>query len=178
MKGGASFYLIGAGMLLALAGCGRSFMYGERAAWRHQAEVELPEIGCGQGSERACVQIEPIEGPGMCGTDFPLKVAALGESSPAISYADDPRPPGSVPGAAAQMPRWPINGSQYAPPGAMSPVKLRQQPRFSASAANAVGARATTGPALQSGNADQCADISWRAGNRARHHAWRRAIAR
>lgn len=122
MKRGAVVYLIGAGVLLALAGCGRGFMSGERAAWRHQAEVECLKSGVvklGAG----VVQIEPIEGPGMCGADFPLKVAALGESSPAISYADDPRPPGSVPGAAAQMPRWPINGSQYAPPGAMSPVQ-------------------------------------------------------
>ena len=52
----------------------------------------------------------------MCGADFPLKVAALGESSPAISYSDDLRPPGSIPGNSAQMPRWPINEPRYAPP--------------------------------------------------------------
>jgi len=61
------------------------------------------------------VQIDPIEGPGMCGADFPLKVSALGESSPLVGYADDPRPPGSIPNS-AQMPRWPINQPQYAPP--------------------------------------------------------------
>ena len=33
------------------------------------------------------VRMEPIEGPGMCGADFPLKVAALGEGGPAIGYA-------------------------------------------------------------------------------------------
>ena len=36
----------------------------------------------------------PINGPGMCGADFPLKVAALGDH-PLLSYADEPlRPPG------------------------------------------------------------------------------------
>ena len=97
MKGGVGLYFAGAGVLLALAGCGRSFMSGERAPWRHQAEISCLKSGAvkvGAG----VVQIEPIEGPGMCGADFPLKVAALGESSPAISYSDDLRPPGSIPG--------------------------------------------------------------------------------
>ena len=101
-------YFAGAGVLLALAGCGRSFMSGERAPWRHQAEISCLKSGAvkvGAG----VVQIEPIEGPGMCGADFPLKVAALGESSPAISYSDDLRPPGSIPTNSTQMPRWPIN---------------------------------------------------------------------
>jgi hypothetical protein len=114
MKGGVGFYFVGAGVLLALAGCGRGFMSGERAPWRHQAEVECMKSGSvkiGAG----VVQIDPIEGPGVCGADFPLKVSALGESSPLVGYADDPRPPGSIPNS-AQMPRWPINQPQYAPP--------------------------------------------------------------
>jgi hypothetical protein len=133
MKGSVGFYLVGAGLLLALAGCGRSFMSGERAAWRHQAEVEClksSSVKIGTG----VVQIEPIEGPGMCGADFPLKVAALGESAPAIGYADDPRPPGSIPNSSAQMPRWPINEPQYAPPApiqaAPMPVQSTQAPRM------------------------------------------------
>ena len=133
MKGGVGFYLVGAGLLLALAGCGRSFMSGERAAWRHQAEVECLKSGSvkiGTG----VVQIEPIEGPGMCGADFPLKVAALGENAPAIGYADDPRPPGSIPNSSAQMPRWPINQPQYAPPppiqAAPMPGQSTQAPRM------------------------------------------------
>ena len=114
MKGGVGLYFVGAGVLLALAGCGRGFMSGERAPWRHQAEVECMKSGSvkvGTG----VVQIDPIEGPGMCGADFPLKVSALGESGPLVGYADDPRPPGSIPNS-AQMPRWPINQPQYAPP--------------------------------------------------------------
>ena len=92
MKGGVGFYIVGAGLLLALAGCGRSFMSGERAAWRHQAEVECLKSGSvkiGIG----VVQIEPIEGPGMCGADFPLRVTALGESAPGAE-------PGVTPSAA------------------------------------------------------------------------------
>ena len=118
MKGGVRFYLAGAVVLLALAGCGRSCLqYGERAAWRHQAEVACLKSGAvkiGAG----VVQIQPIEGPGMCGADFPLKVAALGESS-GHGYADELRPPGAIPNAsAAQMPRWPVNEPRYAPAGA------------------------------------------------------------
>ncbi len=133
MKGGVAFYLVAAGLLLALAGCGRSFMSGERAAWRHQAEVECLKSGSvkiGTG----VAQIEPIEGPGMCGADFPLKVAALGESGPLIGYAEDLRPPGSIPGSSAPMPRWPVNEPQYAPPApiqaAPMPVQSTPAPRM------------------------------------------------
>jgi len=115
MKGGVGFCLVGLGALLALAGCGRGFMYGERAPWRHQAEVECMKSGSVKLGA-AVVQVEPIEGPGMCGADFPLKVAELGESNAAIGYADDPRPPGSIPTNPTQMPHWPINDSQYMPP--------------------------------------------------------------
>ena len=128
MKGGVGLYLVGAGVLLALAGCGRSFMSGERAAWRHQAEVECMKSGSvkiGAG----VVQVDPIEGPGMCGADFPLKVTALGESSPLVGYADDPRPPGSIPNA-AQMPRWPINEPHFAPPAPIPSAAPANAPRM------------------------------------------------
>ena len=123
MKGGVRFYLAGAAALLALAGCGRSLLqYGERASWRHQAEVECLKSGAvkiGAG----VVQIQPIEGPGMCGADFPLKVTALGETT-ALSYADEPRPPGAIPHASsAQMPQWPVNDRRYVPPQSVQPVQ-------------------------------------------------------
>jgi hypothetical protein len=125
MKGGPRFYLAGLLLLLALAGCGRSMLqYGERASWRHEAEVECLKSGkvmIGTG----VVQIQPIEGPGMCGADFPLKVTALGQSS-AISYADDPRPPGAIPNApSAQMPRWPASEPRYANPAPVQPVQVQ-----------------------------------------------------
>jgi len=131
MKGGVGLYVAGAGVLLALAGCGRSFLSGERAPWRHQAEVACLKSGAvkiGAG----VVQIEPIEGPGMCGADFPLKVAALGEASSAISYSDDLRPPGSIPAYSEQMPHWPINEPRYVPPAPVNsaPVQPTQAPNM------------------------------------------------
>jgi hypothetical protein len=62
------------------------------------------------------VQVDPIEGPGMCGMDYPLKVSALAEASPVMSYGDDLRPPGSIPNAGSDMPRWPASTPSYAPP--------------------------------------------------------------
>src|SRR5476651_1001262 len=125
MKGGLRFYLTGLGVLLTLAGCGRSFLQtGERASWRHQAEVECLKSGAVKFSA-GVVQISPIEGPGMCGADFPLKVAALGESS-AVGYADELRPPGAIPnGASAQMPNWPPNEPRYVAPQPAQPVQVQ-----------------------------------------------------
>jgi hypothetical protein len=128
MKGGLRLYLTGSVLLLALAGCGRSMLQtGERESWRHEAEVECLKSGAvkiGAG----VVQISPIEGPGMCGADFPLKVAALGESS-AVGYADDLRPPGTIPnGSSAQMPRWPLNEPSYAPPDPVQVQPVQTQP--------------------------------------------------
>ena len=42
------------------------------------------------------VRISPISGPGVCGAEYPLKVAALGESSGSFGFADDLRPPGTI----------------------------------------------------------------------------------
>ncbi len=117
MKGRLRFYLAGTVLLLALAGCGRSFLqFGERASWRHEAEVACLKSGAvkiGVGIE----QMQPIEGPGKCGADFPLKVALLGEST-AMSYADDLRPPEAIPNASAAQPRWPASEPRYTPAGA------------------------------------------------------------
>ena len=99
MKGGVANYLVGAGVLLVLAGCGRGIFIGERAPWRHKAEVECMKSG-GVKLGAGVVRMEPIEGPGMCGADFPLKVAVLGEGAAAIGYGDDLRPPGQF-----RMPR-------------------------------------------------------------------------
>ena len=129
MKGRFGLYIVGAGVLLALVGCGRSFLSGERAPWRHDAEVACMKSGSVKISA-SVVQVDPIEGPGMCGADFPLKVAALGESSSLVGYADDPRPPGSIPNGSGQMPRWPINEPQYAPPATVPSVQSAQPSRM------------------------------------------------
>ena len=55
----------------------------------------MPEIGRGQ-RERRTGPDRPISGPGICGAEFPLKVAALGEGSSSFGFADDDlRPPGN-----------------------------------------------------------------------------------
>jgi hypothetical protein len=116
-------------LLLALAGCGRGLWNtGERASWRHVAEINClksGEVKLGAG----VVQIEPIEGPGMCGADFPLKVSALGEAaSVPMSYGDDMRPPAAIPGGASNMPNWPVNDQRYAPVQSAPIQPVQSQP--------------------------------------------------
>ncbi len=112
MNAVARFSLVGAVALVMLAGCGRGFFEGSRAPWRHDAEVKCLSSGAvkiGPGDE----QLKPIEGPGVCGMDFPLKVSMLGEPQ-TLSFADDMRPPANVP-QNASMPRWPVRDEYYAP---------------------------------------------------------------
>src|SRR5882672_2686874 len=123
MSRGVRWLIGGSIILVALAGCGRSFLsYETRAPWRKDAELAC--LNSGTVKEGAgVVRISPIDGPGMCGADFPLKVAVLGESS-AMGYLDEPvRPPGTIPGATrAAEPRWPIGQQPYdAPPPRYSP---------------------------------------------------------
>ena len=138
MKAGPRFFLgCGFAALLALAGCGRSGMWGvERAAWRGQAEAQCMQSGAVKLGG-AIVRAAPIEGPGMCGADFPLKVAALGESGVSMGYAQAaPRPPSPVGGAG--MPDWPAHqpravrpapaGANYLPPPDNSQMRWMQGP--------------------------------------------------
>jgi hypothetical protein len=124
MSRGVRWFFIGSAALVTLAGCGRGIMQyvGEREPWRREAEVAC--LGSGTVKEGAgLVRISPIEGPGMCGADFPLKVSALGEGS-ALGYVQEPvRPPGSIGGASrpAPEPRWPISQQQYSAPPASQP---------------------------------------------------------
>jgi hypothetical protein len=102
------FGAVAIGALGLLAGCGGLHLFAEREPWRHEAELQCMNSGAvkeGPGK----VRISPIDGPGVCGADFPLKVSSLGADSMALGYGDELRPPGIVPGAAAQAPpRWPI----------------------------------------------------------------------
>ena len=116
-------YLLGAmalGALGLLAGCGGHYLFAEREPWRHEAELQCMNSGAvkeGPGK----VRISPIEGPGVCGADFPLKVSSLGDSAP-MSFGDDLRPPGSVP-TAQVPPRWPI-----VQPAPNAPAVTRNEP--------------------------------------------------
>lgn len=100
-------YLVGSVVLVSLAGCGRGlFQTQEREPWRAEAEVACLKSGTvKEGAD--LVRINPISGPGVCGAEFPLKVAALGESSSSYGFADETlRPPGGIGGAS--QPRWPV----------------------------------------------------------------------
>jgi hypothetical protein len=113
MMRGVRLYLVGSVALVTLAGCGKGWFSAEqREPWRREAELQCVNAGTVKEGA-AIVRIEPIQGPGMCGADFPFKVAALGESG-ALGFAPEPvRPPGQVAGrdAAATQP-----DRRYAPP--------------------------------------------------------------
>jgi extensin-like protein len=111
MTHGVRLYLVGSFVLVSLAGCGRGlFQSEEREPWR--AEAEIACLKSGAVKETAdLVRISPISGPGVCGAEFPLKVAALGESNGSLGFADELRPPAPIGG---NQPRWP--GPQPSPP--------------------------------------------------------------
>ncbi|CAL79348.1 conserved hypothetical protein; putative extensin-like protein [Bradyrhizobium sp. ORS 278] len=119
MTRGVRLYLVGSIVLVSLAGCGRGF-FQEREPWRAEAEIACLKSGTVKESADI-VRIDPISGPGMCGADYPLKVAALGESAATYGFADESlRPPGSISG----QPRWPINQ----PPRSSPPATYQSQP--------------------------------------------------
>src|ERR1700752_3605228 len=105
MTRGVCLYLVGSLVLVSLAGCGHGFFQSaEREPWRAEAEVACLKSGAVKESAEV-VRISPISGPGICGADFPLKVAALGDSGSGLGYVDnDLRPPAGIGG----QPRWPI----------------------------------------------------------------------
>src|SRR3984893_7562854 len=114
MVRGVCWYLVGSFVLASLAGCGHGFFSGEREPWRAEAEIACLKSGAVKESAEI-VRIDPISGPGRCGADYPLKVAALGESVASYGFADeDLRPPAPI----GNQPRWPIQGPRPAYPQA------------------------------------------------------------
>src|SRR5258708_2694374 len=104
MKRGVRLDLVGSFVLVSLAGCGRGiFQSAEREPWRAEAEVACLKSGAVKESPEL-VRIDPISGPGACGAQFPLKVAALGERSGSFGFADELPPPGNI----GNQPRWPV----------------------------------------------------------------------
>jgi hypothetical protein len=110
-------YLVGSLVLVVLAGCGRSLLeFAQREPWRGEAEVACLKSGAVK-EHQALVRVEPIDGPGICGADYPLKVAALGGSS-ILGFADDLQPPAPIPGGRGVRPRqppWPVREPQWQP---------------------------------------------------------------
>jgi hypothetical protein len=128
MARGVRWYLVGSClMMLGLAGCARMW-FAEREPWRREAEVAC--LNSGVVKEGPSVRIiEAINGPGVCGADYPLRVAALGEAA-VVGFFDEPaRPPGAIPGIqdysrapAALPPAGPGAPISLAPPPRSEPV--------------------------------------------------------
>ena len=128
MTRGVRLYLVGSFVLASLAGCGRGFFSEEREPWRAEAEVACLKSGAvKEGPD--IVRINPISGPGACGADFPLKVAALGEGNGTFGFADeDLRPPAAV----GNQPRWPV-GQPASPPSSYSSGQPYRAPAYGGS---------------------------------------------
>ncbi|HEV7407133.1 MAG TPA: extensin family protein [Bradyrhizobium sp.] len=133
MTRGVGSYLVGCFVLVSLAGCGRGFFQSaEREPWRAEAEVACLKSGAVKETADL-VRINPISGPGVCGAEFPLKVAALGESNSSFGFADELRPPAGIGG---DQPRWPGSRPQPAAPVSSYPASsypasaVRQQPAY------------------------------------------------
>src|SRR5208282_3808567 len=143
MTRGVRKYLVSSVVLVALigvAGCSH-YLFAEREPWRRDAEIACLESGAVKETP-ARVRISPINGPGMCGMDFPIKVSSLGDSGP-LGYDDDvPRPPGAIPSGAMPQ-RWP--GTQPSvPPSVQSsglpPLQSNAPPQNSLYSAAPAGA--------------------------------------
>src|SRR5579859_4413337 len=111
MARGVRLYLVGSFVLVSLSGCGRGFFSEEREPWRTEAEIACLKSGAVKETAEL-VRMSPISGPGVCGAEFPLKVAALGEGGGSLGFADeDLRPPAAI----GNAPRWPV-GQPALPP--------------------------------------------------------------
>jgi hypothetical protein len=123
MSRGVRLFLVGCVVLVALAGCGRYF-FAQRDPWRKEAEAVCLKSGAIKESA-ALVRADPINGPGICGADYPLKVTALGEVSSALGYSEALRPPGAIPGGASRrsssQPDWPGQEPHYSNPYGRQP---------------------------------------------------------
>jgi hypothetical protein len=113
--------------LIALAGCSH-YLFAEREPWRRDAEIACLNTGAVKETPQR-VRISAISGPGICGMDYPLRIAALGDSPPLAYDADPPRPPANIPTGA--LPRevppivsqgWPDALSRKTPPMVSQPI--------------------------------------------------------
>ncbi len=145
--------LMGCAALASLAGCGRGFFqFEQRDPWRAEAEAACMKSGAVKETAEV-VRINPISGPGVCGAEYPLKVAALGETSTSLGFADDMRPPAAVGGS--NQPRWPGSQPGYAaasqPVAARGPVSLNAPGVAAATDEIALPAEGRAPPGWQTG---------------------------
>jgi hypothetical protein len=103
-------------MLAALSGCARMW-FAEREPWRREAEAACLQSGAVREGPSVTI-IKSIDGPGVCGADYPLRISALGE--PAVpGFADEaPRPPGAVQAAPLSSPTYSSYPAPYSSPAA------------------------------------------------------------
>jgi hypothetical protein len=129
MTRGVRKYLVSSVVLVALigvAGCSH-YLLAEREPWRHDAELACLNSGAVKESPTR-VRIASIQGPGMCGMDYPLRISSLGDSTP-LGYDDEPLlPPSSIPNTS--MPQhWPIiQSSALPPPQPYAPPPVSEPP--------------------------------------------------
>jgi hypothetical protein len=134
MTRGVCLYLVGSIVLVSLAGCGHGFFQtAEREPWRAEAEVACLKSGAVKESLEV-VRIDPISGPGVCGAEYPLKVAAFGEAPGSYGFTDEEmRPPANIGG---NQPRWPVAAqpppASYPPAFAYPPAPLHQPNNYGA----------------------------------------------
>src|SRR6266436_4708842 len=96
--------LFGCCLLLGLAG-GARMWFAEREPWRHEAEISCLKSGTVKEGPSVAIT-KAIDGPGACGVDFPLRVAALGETA-LVSFTEEsiaPRPVAVAPAATLACP--------------------------------------------------------------------------
>ena len=125
MKRAVRWRLFGCCLLVALAGCARTG-FEEREPWRHEAEISCLKSGAVKEGPSVAI-VKAIEGPGACGLDYPLRVAALGEPA-LMSFTDEAAPPRA---AAYYDPRSP----RAHPAGLLSSAAVTARPASVAPAA-------------------------------------------
>jgi len=126
--------LFGCCLLLGLNACGTRISFEEREPWRREAEVSCLNSGAVKEGP-SVTMVKAIEGPGVCGADYPLRVAALGE--PAVtSFAEEAAPLRTAIRAAPDYPRSATvtarSATVTARPAAVTPAATLACPMVSA----------------------------------------------
>jgi hypothetical protein len=88
-------------LAIALAGCA-GMWFAEREPWRRDAELACLQSGAVKEGPTVSI-VKAINGPGVCGADYPLQVAAIGGSA-RLGFADEAVPPPGGGGRRAATP--------------------------------------------------------------------------
>jgi hypothetical protein len=115
--------LFGCLLFLGLSACGALMSFEEREPWRREAEATCLSSGALKEGPSVAL-VKAIDGPGVCGIDHPLRVAALGEPA-LMSYADEAAPRLAAFGA-------PARAAVTARPAAVTPVATLACPMVAA----------------------------------------------